>query len=677
MRSKCHETVLCSICKGYDHPSALHKDYGISLVAKKTHEGEKLPVVSSSCTQICGKPFNTSKSCAKIVKAIVYPQQKRDLARYIYCIIDDQSSNTLTTSKLFDCFHEYGPDHLYTLKSCSGESINSGRKACGYMIQSCDQSQMFRLPDIIECDKIPQNRNEIPSPEVVASYPHLSDIMEYIPTIDDDVSIALLIGCDLIDTHIVLDQRVGTPLAQRLPLGWLLIGNSWLGTVHKQTVVTVNKTSILANGRPTYLEPCDSSFHVKDDPVFKQTAYDECEGLSSEDQAFLDIMHSGFQMSESGKWTAPLPFRTCRPILHNNGEAAMKRAILFKSSLTHNPTKATHVCEFMQKILDRQHAKPVPETTRITEKWYLPLFSVYHPKKPNSVRVVFDSSAKYHGYSLNDVLLKGPPLYNSLLGILLRFRKEAVAVTADVEQMFHNFLVTTEHRYFLRFLWHEDNDNSKPLIDYHMNVHVFGNSPSPAVATYGLRKTVEKAETVVQDFIYRNFYVDDGLISCRTFEEAVDLLVRTQRTLHDNGKLRLHKFSSNNREVLDSFPQSELAKDLCNLDLCNDTLQMQRSLGLFWDIETDRFTFCTCKDKKAFTRRGILSVINGLYDPLGFAVPVVLKGTLLMKEILSSTNSLDWDDPVTEFLKNPWDVWVQSLAELEQVCIPRQYSDHS
>lgn len=279
----------------------------------------------------------------------------------------------------------------------------------------------------------------------------------------------------------------------------------------------------------------------------------------------------------------------------------MKRAISFKNSLIHNPTKAAHVREFMQKILDRQHAEPVPVTASNAEKWYLQLFSVYHPKKPNSVRVVFDSSAKCYQYSLNDVLLKGPPLYNSLLGILLRFRKEAVAVTADVEQMFHNFLVTPGHRDYLRFLWHEDNDISKPLIDYHMNVHVFGNSPSPAVATYGLRKAVENAETDVQDFIYKNFYVDDGLVSCRTSEEAINLLARTQRVLHDNGKLRLHKFASNNREVLDSFPQSELAKDLCNLDLCNDALPMQRSLGHSWDIETDQFTFHTCKDKKPFT----------------------------------------------------------------------------
>lgn len=104
---------------------------------------------------------------------------------------------------------------------------------------------------------------------------------------------------------------------------------------------------------------------------------------------------------------------------------------------------------------------------------------------------------------------------------------------------------------------------------------------------------------------------------------------------------------------------------------------MQRSLGLSWDIETDQFTFSICKEEKTFTRRGILSVINGLYDPIGFAVSVVLKGKLLMREMLSSTTSLDWDYPLPEKFKESWSIWVQSLTELESVCIPRQYSKHS
>lgn len=100
------------------------------------------------------------------------------------------------------------------------------------------------------------------------------------------------------------------------------------------------------------------------------------------------------------------------------------------------------------------------------------------------IRVVFDSSAKHSGVSLNDVLLTGPDLNNSLLGVLMRFRKERVAIVADIQQMFHCFLVRDDHRNYLRFLWYKDNDPTKEI---RMKVHVFGNAPSPAVAIYGLR----------------------------------------------------------------------------------------------------------------------------------------------------------------------------------------------
>lgn len=237
-KSKCHETVLCSrsVCKTSDHHSALHKDFSISSVSDETHEGEKLTVVSPNQTRICGKPSNTSKSRAKIVKAVVYSKHKLDRARHIYCVIIDQSSNTLATSIFLNRFGEYGPDHQYTLKSCSGDSVNKDLiKVCGNVIESCDGSQVFSLPDIIQCTDIPQNRSEIPSPEVTASCHHLSDITDYMPTTDDQISIKLLICRDLIETHVVLDQRVGTTLGQRLPLRWALIGNSCVGTVHKQT----------------------------------------------------------------------------------------------------------------------------------------------------------------------------------------------------------------------------------------------------------------------------------------------------------------------------------------------------------------------------------------------------------------------------------------------------------
>ncbi|XP_054611777.1 uncharacterized protein LOC129169411 [Dunckerocampus dactyliophorus] len=73
-------------------------------------------------------------------------------------------------------------------------------------------------------------------------------------------------------------------------------------------------------------------------------------------------------------------------------------------------------------------------------------------------------------------------------------RKEPVAITADIEQMFYCFIVQEEHRDFLRFLWYEDNDLNKGVVDYRMRVHVFGNSPSPAVAIFGMRMVAKEAE---------------------------------------------------------------------------------------------------------------------------------------------------------------------------------------
>lgn len=211
-----------------------------------------------------------------------------------------------------------------------------------------------------------------------------------------------------------------------------------------------------------------------------------------------------------------------------------------------------HYIKFMQKMLDSDQAELAPSLDKGKEHWYLPTFGVYHPKKPNQIRVVFDSSAECDGTSLNDVLLSGPDLNNTLLGVLLRFRKEPVALTADVEQMFYCFVVREEDRDYLRYLWYEDNDISKNVTEYRMKVHVFGNSPSPSVAIYCMRRAAQKGEqehgSDARQFVERQFYLDDGLTSVATPEEAIDLLSRTREMLAESN-LRLHNVASNSTQV--------------------------------------------------------------------------------------------------------------------------------
>lgn len=158
-----------------------------------------------------------------------------------------------------------------------------------------------------------------------------------------------------------------------------------------------------------------------------------------------------------------------------------------------------------------------------------------------------------------------------------------MSVTADIEQMFYCFSVEERQRNFLRFFWYADDDPTKQLIEYRIQVQVFGNSPSPTIATYGLRKSVEHCDSDVREFVTTDFYVDDGLLSKPSAGEAFALFRRTQSALSKHG-LHLHKVISYNAEAMKSFPDKDLVKDIKHLELDNDSLPIQRSLGIGWDL---------------------------------------------------------------------------------------------
>ena len=143
--------------------------------------------------------------------------------------------------------------------------------------------------------------------------------------------------------------------------------------------------------------------------------------------------------------------------------------------------------KFMEDLNEQGHAEGVGNSDATAgEVWYIPHFAVKHPKK-EKLRVVFDCSAKYGGSSINDKLLQGPNLLNSLLGILWRFRKEPIAVACDIEKMYYNFFDDEKDRDFLRFLWPGKDGSVK---EYRMTVHLSVAVFSPSVASYGLRKLV-------------------------------------------------------------------------------------------------------------------------------------------------------------------------------------------
>ena len=180
-----------------------------------------------------------------------------------------------------------------------------------------------------------------------------------------------------------------------------------------------------------------------------------------------------------------------------------------------------------------------------------------------------------------------------------------------------------------------------------MNVHLFGAASSPGVANFCLHQTAETHRKefgdIASGFLLRDFYVDDGLKSVPTAQQALQL-IKDSQTMCAKDNLRLHKFASNCKEVLEVLPADDRAKDLKDLDLRHDSMPVQRSLGTYWCIESDTFGFRIELRDKPVTRRGILSAISSVYDPLGAVSPVILNGKQILQALCRQ--NVNWDDPI-------------------------------
>lgn len=60
--------------------------------------------------------------------------------------------------------------------------------------------------------------------------------------------------------------------------------------------------------------------------------------------------------------------------------------------------------------------------------------------------------------SLNDFIYEGPDLLNSLVEVLVRFRRHKFAIASDIQKMYLNVKVPQNDRDALRVLWWPNGD---------------------------------------------------------------------------------------------------------------------------------------------------------------------------------------------------------------------------
>ena len=175
-------------------------------------------------------------------------------------------------------------------------------------------------------------------------------------------------------------------------------------------------------------------------------------------------------------------------------------------------------------MVNREVARKLSKDEIIDYKGPVHFISHHEVLKPDSkstpVRIVFNSSANYMGHVLNDYWAKGPDLLNNLLGVLIRFQENEIALMGDISKMYHTVKTTSIDQHTHRFLW-RNMDVSKEPDTYVIQRVSLGDKPSGTIATLALRKTAEMGS---QDYpaaakiIQSNTYMDDIIESTKNLQ---------------------------------------------------------------------------------------------------------------------------------------------------------------
>ena len=142
-----------------------------------------------------------------------------------------------------------------------------------------------------------------------------------------------------------------------------------------------------------------------------------------------------------------------------------------------------------------------------------------------------------------------------------------------------------------------------------MNFHLFGKVDSPCSCFYALKKTATDSITNIiartKEAITENLYTDDYLDSFCTQSEAMEISQQIMAVLKEGG-FQLIKWTSNDSQILETLPLSEISTASINLDL--DGTSIERALGILWNPKMDTLQIKNSDREIPMTKIGILAL---------------------------------------------------------------------
>ncbi|XP_066585883.1 uncharacterized protein [Prorops nasuta] len=242
---------------------------------------------------------------------------------------------------------------------------------------------------------------------------------------------------------------------------------------------------------------------------------------------------NNFSRDDTGRYVVRLQFRHKIEAFPGSRDIASKRLFYLENRLSKNVELKERYTKIINEYIELGHMSIVNDETETG--YYMPHHAVFKESSfTTKIRIVFDASAKdKEDNSLNDLLMVGHTIQDSLVSHLMRFRM---------------------YRY--RILWRRNNI----IQAYELNTLTFGVSSSPFLAIRTIkqlandeRKNFPRAAKVLENHLY----VDDLLTGAATIEEAHELRNEIISLLACGG-FSIRQWASNNVQIIEDLPSSSV-----------------------------------------------------------------------------------------------------------------------
>ncbi|XP_055543544.1 uncharacterized protein LOC129729089 [Wyeomyia smithii] len=460
--------------------------------------------------------------------------------------------------------------------------------------------------------------------------------------------------------QIILSPDNSLPTLQNTKLGWVIAGR-----YHepKPSVDSHSPTCLLISAEDDLFQQLQRFWEIEE-----YTSNDH--HLTDEEQRCEKHFAENTIRDECGKFVVRLPFLSDPIELGESRQIAERRLYHIERKLDRNPSLKAEYHEFIRDYIDLGHMSLVEESNSPEKSVYLPHHCVIKTTSSTTkCRVVFDASAKTsNGLSLNDTLMCGPVIQDSLINILLRFRFPPVVLAGDAKQMYRMVWLHENDRDFLKILWRWSKE--EPVKEYRLNTVTFGTKSASYLATKCVQQLLDSFKLKYPEAVEKaekGIYVDDILTGASSEKEAI--MLREQLTeMFAAGGFHLRKWVSNSAAVLETVPEADLEIKISIDEGGNNSI---KALGMQWQPCSDEFHFSyNPKEILQHTKRAILSQIASLFDPLGLLAPIIVKAKLVMQRMWEL--KVAWDATPPGELVHDWLMLVQSFSRLNLFQIPRR-----